>query len=162
MNQKFDINSTKQRNITEEIEIRKLALEEAMHPERLGKKPNHLAKNLGKVALATIVTAVLLTTAAKGAGLLEKKTETNSEDSQYEFYIEKPYIYSDSTKNYTVESGDGVWNAVEAITGIEETDMRFVVEYVEAMSENSKVDFDYLQPGDIIVIPESVDNPNKD
>ena len=43
MNQKFDINSTKQQNITEEIEMRKLALKEAKHYERLDKKPNNLA-----------------------------------------------------------------------------------------------------------------------
>lgn len=67
-----------------------------------------------------------------------------------------PEFSSDKT-TYTVEQGDGLQNAAEAVLGSENVDIRDVTEHIKTDPANIDALKDGLQPGESIVIPTSVE-----
>jgi len=65
--------------------------------------------------------------------------------------------FSETTTTYTVEPGDGTMRAAEQVQGVASVDIRAATHYIENMPENTTVLEDGLQPGEVLVIPESVE-----
>jgi len=65
--------------------------------------------------------------------------------------------FSDETKTYTVESGDGLQNAAEDILGTEKIDIRDAISHIADDPANIDVLKDGLQPGETLVIPDHVE-----
>jgi len=65
--------------------------------------------------------------------------------------------FSDETKTYTVESGDGLQNAAEDILGAEKIDIRDAISHIADDPANIDVLKDGLQPGETLVIPDHVE-----
>ncbi|HEY8992336.1 MAG TPA: hypothetical protein VIM37_00620 [Candidatus Microsaccharimonas sp.] len=64
--------------------------------------------------------------------------------------------FSESTNEYVVTAGDGLYNAAEQIKGIDQADIREAVQHISVDPSNIDVLKDGLQPGEILVIPDSV------
>lgn len=64
--------------------------------------------------------------------------------------------FSDTTITYNVEQGDGMQTVVSHIDNINEIDWREAATYVSQMPENQEVLSDGLQPGEQVILPESV------
>lgn len=65
--------------------------------------------------------------------------------------------FSEMTKSYTVEPGNGLYDAVETIEGINSISKADAVDYVEQLPKNKDALEDGLQPGEQLVVPESVE-----
>ncbi len=65
--------------------------------------------------------------------------------------------FSEETTTYTVQPGDGLYDAAEDILGSDSIDTRDAVDYISADPANIDVLKDGLQPGEQIVIPISVE-----
>lgn len=65
--------------------------------------------------------------------------------------------FSDQTTTYTVEQGDGLQDAAEAVIGSNQVDIRDVTAHIESQPVNIDALKDGLQPGESIVIPTSVE-----
>lgn len=65
--------------------------------------------------------------------------------------------FSETTTLYVVERGDGTMRAAEQVQGVASVDIRAVTHHIENMPENAAVLEDGLQPGEVLVIPESVE-----
>ena len=66
--------------------------------------------------------------------------------------------FSESTTTYTVQPGEGLWNAVDGIEDLNSVDRRDAVDYVEHMPQNEKVLEDGLQVDETIVVPVSIES----
>ena len=65
--------------------------------------------------------------------------------------------FSESSTEYVVRDGDGIQVAAEQIEGIESIDVREAIDHIAVDPANIDVLKDGLQPGEILVIPESVE-----
>lgn len=70
--------------------------------------------------------------------------------------------FSEDTKTYTVEDGDGLYNAAEQIEGVNSIDIRDAVTHIETAPVNLDVLKDGLQVGEQIEIPVSVEGHEND
>lgn len=77
-----------------------------------------------------------------GAGLVVKATSAPE--------------FSDTTTEYTVQSGDGLYDAAEAIKGSDSINLNDAVDHISADPANITALQDGLQPGETIVIPVEV------
>ena len=64
--------------------------------------------------------------------------------------------FSEETTDYTVQPGDGMYDVAEQIGGVESVDIRDAVEHINEIPGNVAALQDGLQPGEQIIIPESV------
>jgi len=64
--------------------------------------------------------------------------------------------FSESTSEYVVQPGDGLYNAAEDITGVDSIDIRDAVQHISVDPANIDVLKDGLQAGETVVIPDSV------
>ncbi len=63
--------------------------------------------------------------------------------------------FSEETTTYTVDQGDGMYDAAEEVKGVE--DVRDAIDHIQADPANIDVLKDGLQPGEQLVIPVSVE-----
>jgi hypothetical protein len=110
-------------------------------PENRHDKPNYMARRIGVLALAAtlIFGAIEVVDIAKDGF--------------------RPTQFSENTKEYFVHPGDGVDDAVFQIEGISKIDSREARDYVKKLPENVETLSDGLYPGEILIIPESVEKP---
>ena len=72
-------------------------------------------------------------------------------------YANRAPQFSDTKTEYVAEPGDSTWIAAEHVKGIDKVDIRRVVDEIQADPANAETFKDnVLQPGETIVIPESV------
>jgi hypothetical protein len=64
--------------------------------------------------------------------------------------------FSETTTEYTVQPGDGIYDAAENIQGIGDVDIRDAVQRIRLDPANTDVLKGGLQPGETLVIPERV------
>lgn len=69
--------------------------------------------------------------------------------------LEEPE-FSQETTTYTLEPGDGLWDAAEEIKGADAIDLRDAVHFIEVDPANTDVLKDGLHPGEQLVIPVNV------
>ncbi len=130
---KFEVQQTRQ-PITKEIPV---------------KKPEATSSNKGflkKVAVGALGIAAGATAVVAGA--------QHFESSAPEF--------SEKTTTYTVEPGDGIFDAAETIKGVETVDIRKAVEEIKNDPANATVLEDGLQPNEQLVIPTAVEGHEND
>lgn len=72
-------------------------------------------------------------------------------------YLDGPEI-SDKTIEYVVQDGDTAWSIFDQIEGIEAVNKQDVIYEVGNLPENQDISLGQLKPGDVITLPESVDN----
>lgn len=107
--------------------------------EQLDQKRTSRLKRLGANALvfSLIVGPV--------AGLVIGIHESNKEPE-----------FSTSTTTYVVEPGDGLQKAAEQVAGYDTVNIKDVESHIGLLPENQDTLADGLQPGDQLVIPESI------
>ncbi|MGB4420631.1 MAG: hypothetical protein WBI29_02425 [Candidatus Saccharimonadales bacterium] len=108
-------------------------------PEEERNKPKY--QTLKKIG------ATVLVLAATAYGISEFKDLANGPE------------FSQTTTEYKVEQGDGLWDASRQIENVETISKNDAINYIESMPENAEALSDGLQPHETIVIPESVDKP---
>lgn len=90
--------------------------------------------------------AVLLATSIFAGGLVHEFIDNDSKKSDF----------SEETKPYFVESGDGLNDAAAHIDNINKIDIRLATHHIKNMPENEAVLADGLQPGEVVITPVSV------
>jgi len=65
--------------------------------------------------------------------------------------------FSETTNEYVVQDGDGLYDAAQEIQGIDSIDIRDAVHHIQVDPANVDVLSDGLQPGEVIIIPDSVE-----
>ena len=65
--------------------------------------------------------------------------------------------FSETTNEYVVQPGDGLYDAAQDIQGIDSIDIRDAVHHIQVDPANVDVLSDGLQPGEIVIIPDSVE-----
>lgn len=108
-------------------------------PSEKPKKPHYGVRRAG-VALA-------ITAAAVGAG----KAGAEIVD-----YLNGPEI-SDKTIEHVIQPGERAWDILDQIDGIEEVNKQDVLFEIAKLPGNESISFSNLQPGDVIILPESVE-----
>ncbi|MEI6850364.1 MAG: hypothetical protein WCK26_00170 [Candidatus Saccharibacteria bacterium] len=71
-------------------------------------------------------------------------------------YANRAPQLSEKEIEFVAEPGDSTWTAAEHVKGIDSVDIRRVVDEIESNPDNAETYIDGLQPGETIVIPESV------
>jgi hypothetical protein len=72
-------------------------------------------------------------------------------------YANRAPQFSETKTEYVVEPGDGVDSASKHVEGVDAVDIRRVTDYIKADPANNEVFKDnHLDPGETLVIPESV------
>ena len=90
-----------------------------------------------------IAASVIAVTALGGAGLAVNAATQGP-------------TFSETTSEYVVQPGDGLYDAAGAIKGIEGADVRDAAEHISVDPANIDVLSDGLQPGEVLIIPDSV------
>lgn len=75
----------------------------------------------------------------------------------YNSYAVNNPTFSEESHSYVMQSGEGLWDAVETIKGIDSIDIRDAVYFVENDPRNQKALSDGLQVGESIEVPDSVE-----
>jgi hypothetical protein len=102
---------------------------------------HHTKPGIGKKVIAGTGIAVSLATGAAAAGAAIGSATTPE--------------FSEETTTYTVQPGDGLYDAAENIQG--SFDMRDAVDHIENLPQNAVTLEDGLQPGETISIPVSTE-----
>ena len=106
--------------------------------EKSSKKRKHSLAGAGIAIAGTVAAASVVTGGV--SGIIDATTPT----------------FSEETTDYTVQPGDGMYDVAEQIGGVESVDIRDAVEHINEIPGNVAALQDGLQPGEQIIIPESV------
>ena len=117
-------------------DINRLRPSNTKSPETRREKPSHTLEHLGATALVLLAIAGVVGIDA---------------------YANRAPQFSETKTEYVAEPGDGVNAAAKHVEGISNVDIRRVVEHIEADPANANTFKDNrLDPGEVVVIPESV------
>lgn len=97
-----------------------------------------------KTAVKRLAVATATTLATAGAGVVALE------------HFDREPVFSQETTTYTLQPGDGLGDAAQAIERSNEIDLRNAVHYIEVHPANIDVLKGGLEPGEQIVIPVSV------
>ncbi len=128
------------------------------NPER--KKPNYemIKRRLGVLALTMFVAGAGVGVGlTKGIEALSNANVGSTIASAVEHAIIPHFNFSKETKTYTVNPGEGLYNAIGHIDNISSIPMDAALDHVRHMPENKDTLADGLQAYETVVIPDRVD-----
>lgn len=128
------------------------------NPEK--RKPNYekIKRNLGILALTVFFAGVGAGVGiTKGVEALSSVNVGSAIAGAVEHATSSHFNFSEQTKTYTVNPGEGLYNAVGHIDNISSIPMDAALNYVEHMPENKETLADGLQAYETVVIPDRVD-----